>query len=193
MPTIRRWRIRLLRAVKAMAEVKVIKRWAPARARPAPGAPQVLGVPASMPSDCKAVVIGASTGGPVVLQTILAALPLNFPVPLLIVQHIAPGFTLGMVDWLRQTTGHAISLAVHGEAIRAGHVYVAPDNQHMGVDAASRLWLRADAPENGLRPAVSVLFRSAAASFGTGCIGVLLTGMGRDGLKNCAPSKAAEP
>jgi two-component system chemotaxis response regulator CheB len=127
------------------------------------------------------VVIGASTGGPPVLHTILAGLPVSFSAPVLIVQHIAPGFVEGMIEWLRKATKREIHLAAHGDQPLPGHVYIAPDNAQMGLTPSGRILVSNDPPENGLRPAVSFLFRTAAAAYGAGVAAVLLTGMGRDG------------
>ena len=101
--------------------------------------------------------------------------------PLLIVQHIARGFLPGMVDWLSQTTGLRVHIAAHGATPLPGHAYVAPDDFHLGADARGHLVLAREQAESGLRPAVSYLFRSLADSCGANAIGVLLTGMGRDG------------
>jgi two-component system chemotaxis response regulator CheB len=116
-----------------------------------------------------------------VLQTILSALPKDFPVPLLIVQHIAPGFLPGMIEWLNQTTGLRVHIAAHGTTPLPGHAYIAPDDFHMSLAANGRITLARDAHENGLRPAVSYLFRSLAQVCGVHGTGVLLTGMGKDG------------
>jgi two-component system chemotaxis response regulator CheB len=133
------------------------------------------------PASVKLIGIGASTGGPPVLQTILSSLPREFPVPLLIVQHIAHGFLPGMVEWLNQSTALSVHVATHGTIPLPGHVYVAPDDFHLAADVHGYLTLTHAAPEGGLRPAVSYLFRSLAQTCGMNAIGVLLTGMGRDG------------
>jgi two-component system chemotaxis response regulator CheB len=86
-----------------------------------------------------------------------------------------------MVDWLRQTTPLPVQLGVHGAPALPGNVYLAPDGFHMGLLPGGRVWLSKDAPENGLRPAVSFLFRSIANTSGARAVGVILTGMGRDG------------
>jgi two-component system chemotaxis response regulator CheB len=110
-------------------------------------------------------------------------LPKDLPVPIVIVQHIAHGFVQGLLEWLKQTTGFPMHLAAHGERLLPGHVYFAPDDHHIGVEADGRAMLSIDPPENGLRPSVSFLFRSVARNFGSKAIGVLLTGMGRDGAE----------
>ncbi len=175
-------RERLLETVKSMAEVKVIRRWSRLRkAEHMPVSSPATGIPAR--TDCRIVAIGASTGGPLVLQTILAALPTNFPVPILIVQHIAAGFTTGLVEWLRPTTGFLIQLGEHGLRPLPGHAYIAPDGSHMGVDASQRIVLSKAEPDGGLRPSVSYLFHSIADVFGRCAVGILLTGMGKDGAE----------
>jgi two-component system, chemotaxis family, protein-glutamate methylesterase/glutaminase len=172
----------LIQTVKLMSEVKVVRRW------PRPSGRQ------EMPTSLKAgvlrplkalqlVTIGASTGGPPVLQTILSGLPKDFPVPVLIVQHIARGFVQGLVEWLTQSTGFPVRVAADGEQLLPGHAYVAPDEFHMHMSLTQRIALSPDAPENGLRPSVSYLFRSAARLYGPHVIGVLLTGMGKDGAE----------
>jgi two-component system, chemotaxis family, protein-glutamate methylesterase/glutaminase len=172
----------LLQTLRLMAEVKVVRRWgrqrAPHVAAPSEKDPISRGAAAPV---IRFVGIGASTGGPPVLQTILSSLPRDFPVPLLIVQHIAPGFLSGMVEWLNETTGLRVHIAAHGTTPLPGHAYVAPDDFHLAADAGGRLVLAREAPEAGLRPAVAYLFRSLANTCGSSAIGVLLTGMGKDG------------
>lgn len=172
---------KLVETVKLMSEVRVVKRWArPQRGdMPAPFPPAAA--PPAPRAAVRVVAIGTSTGGPPVLQTILSGLPKDFPLPVLIVQHIAIGFLPGLVDWLNQTTGLPIRIAAHGESLRPGHAYFAPDGYHLGLDDSGQIALSKQEPENGLRPAVSHLFRSVAAVCGANVVGVLLTGMGRDG------------
>ena len=172
----------LISTVKMMSEVKVVRRWP---RRPVETLPAVT-VSTEFPfqsaqKQIRIVAIGASTGGPPVLQTILAGLPRNFPVPVLIVQHIAAGFTQGFVDWLAQSSSLPVHVPAHGQSVLPGQAYVAPDGLHMAVGADGRIQLRTDAPENGLRPSVACLFRSVAKAFGQSAVGVLLTGMGKDG------------
>jgi two-component system chemotaxis response regulator CheB len=133
--------------------------------------------------EIQIVAIGSSTGGPAVLQTVLSHLQKNFSAPLVIAQHIAPGFLDGLAKWLGQTTGLVIHIATAGQRLLPGHAYLAPDGFHMGVERDGTIFLSKDAPEHAMRPAVSYLFRSVANSFGKHAIGVLLTGMGRDGAQ----------
>ena len=169
----------LVRMVKLMAEVRVVGRRGPSF----PAAPDLRSPrpQAAAPTTLHAVAIGASTGGPPALQTLLAGLPRPFPLPLLIVQHIAAGFLPGLVDWLTKATGLPVHIATGGDRPLPGHAYLAPDGVHMGLSSTGRILLSRTEPENGLRPAVSYLFRSVADRCGAGCMGVLLTGMGKDG------------
>lgn len=164
----------LLETVKLMAEVKVVRR--------------TVRTPAAQPvqwqraqTEIKLIGIGASTGGPPVLQAIFADLPKDFSVPVLVVQHIAHGFLPGMAEWLNRSTGLPIHIASNGEYPLPGHVYLAPSDFHMGIGAGGRIILTREEPENRLRPAVSYLFRSLAEVCGQNALGVLLTGMGKDG------------
>ncbi len=171
----------LLQTVKLMSEVKVVRRWPRSRSTP-PSGP--VARPAELQSaraEVKFIGIGASTGGPPLLQTILAGLPKDFSVPILVVQHIAHGFLPGLAEWLSQTTGFKIQIASHGALPLPGHVYLAPDDFHMGIGASGRILLTKEEPENGLRPAVSFLFRSLAEVCSPNALGVLLSGMGKDG------------
>ena len=180
----------LLETVRLMSEVKVVRRWNRSRGTPAPRPANGLTNPRIVTGGVRVIGIGASTGGPPVLQTILSGLPKDFPVPLLIVQHIARGFLPGMVDWLSQTTGLRVHIAAHGATPLPGHAYVAPDDFHLGVDARGHMVLAREAAEGGLRPAVSYLFRSLADSYGASAVGVLLTGMGKDGAVELKRMKA---
>jgi two-component system chemotaxis response regulator CheB len=170
----------LLQTVKLMSEVKVVRRWHKTRSGLSTPRQPEFDVNGRQ-RDIKVVAIGASTGGPIALQTILSELPKDFLAPTLIVQHMAPGFTSGFVEWLNQTTRLSVHLATPGEVMLDGHVYVAPDGFQMGVKVAGRIALSHDASEHGLCPSVSYLFRALAEVYGAQCIGVLLTGMGKDG------------
>ena len=171
----------LLKMVKLMSEVKVVRRWPRSRfVSASPAIPQEIGKPSG---TIRVVAIGASTGGPLVLQTILSELPKNFAAPVLIVQHMTRGFVHGFVEWLGNTSGFPVRVATDGEQIKRGCAYVAPDDFHMGVEDGNCIRLSADAPENGMRPSVSRLFRSVEAVFGANAAGVLLTGMGKDGAE----------
>ncbi len=173
----------LIRVVRAMSEVKVVRRRENSQ-RAGAGEPQVTPTQNTFSAGrIDIVAIGASTGGPPVLQTIFSGLHRPFPVPIVVVQHLSKGFQKSLVSWLADSTGVSIAVGEHGMPIEPDVVYFAPDDRHMVVDASGRLLLNDDPPENASRPSVSVLFRSVALRYGSGAIGVLLTGMGRDGAK----------
>jgi two-component system chemotaxis response regulator CheB len=170
---------KLINTVKAMSQVRVVKRTPRIQPDPVAAAPNKTTAPA--PSPVEIVAIGGSTGGPLVLQEILAGLPRPFPVPILIVQHISAGFVEGLATWLAQSSGLPVRTARDGDRARAGHVYLAPDGVHMRVEKGGLISCVGGEPENGLCPAVSCLFRSVAGAYGAKAAGVLLSGMGRDG------------
>ena len=173
----------LVRTVKLMAEVRLVKRWSGRRSgSDAPSGPAV-GLFAPSIRTIDVVALGASTGGPPVIKRILSGLASDFPIPLLVVQHMAVGFQEGMVRWLQQDTGFPISVARAGELIGTRHAYLAPDGFHLGVGRDGRILLSLDSPERGLRPSISFLFRSVASYYGSRAAGVLLTGMGEDGAR----------
>jgi two-component system chemotaxis response regulator CheB len=170
----------LIETVKLMSEVKVVRRWprstAAASVNLAPRSELVR-----RERSIRVVAIGASTGGPIALQTILSGLPATFPVPVLIVQHMTPGFAPGFVEWLTRSCGFPVRIATEGEGCLPGVSYVAPDGFHMGIRPGNRVLLSRDPAESGLRPSVSFLFRSVQETFGSAAAAVLLTGMGQDG------------
>lgn len=170
----------LIQTLKLMSEVKMVRRISHISKKPVPAEPPI-GIEIS--TEIQIIAIGASTGGPLVLQKILSELPKNLPVPLLIVQHISLGFTTGFVEWLMNTTNFPLHIAFHGEYLLPGHGYIAPDNFHMGVERGPKIVLSDHELENGLRPSVAYLFRTTAQVFGSRAIGVILTGMGRDGAE----------
>lgn len=171
---------KFVETVALMSEVRVVKRWPRERVSRSSTFPSpAVGKPA--PIDV--IAIGTSTGGPPVLQSILAGLPANLPVPVMIVQHISAGFLPGLVGWLASSTQLPIHIGAHGQSMQPGHVYLAPDSYHMGIGPQTQIILSRSEPENGLRPSVAFLFRSVASVCASRAIAVLLTGMGRDGAQ----------
>ncbi len=170
----------LIQTVKLMSEVKVVKR-IPRPFQAHIAVQPKISTPLLKTAGIQAIAIGASTGGPPVLQKILSDLPQGFPVPVLIVQHIAQGFVEGFTEWLSGASRFPVSVASHGERLEPGHGYVAPDGFHLGVGNGLRIVLSDHAPENGMRPSADHLFRTVAQALGPAAVGVLLTGMGRDG------------
>jgi two-component system chemotaxis response regulator CheB len=142
------------------------------------------------------VAIGVSTGGPEALDLLLPRLSADFPLPVLIVQHMPEVFTGLFAERLNGRCRLAVHEAVEGEPVRPGNVYIARGNWHMEVAASASagapatLRLNQGAPENHCRPSVDVLFRSAATIYGPGVLAVVLTGMGSDGLAGCRAVRA---
>jgi two-component system, chemotaxis family, protein-glutamate methylesterase/glutaminase len=172
----------LVQKVKLMSEVKVVRRWPKAQHSPQPPRPTEMTL-ANAQTAVRVVAIGASTGGPPALHTILNSLPKAYPAPLLIVQHMASGFIEGFVEWLAQSSALPVHVAVHDSVALPGHAYIAPDDRQMKVGQTGRIVLTRDGPENGLRPSVSYLFRSIADVYGREAAAGLLSGMGRDGAE----------
>ena len=136
------------------------------------------------------VLIASSTGGPMALENILPKLGKDFPVPILIVQHMLLQFTETLAQNLDQRSALKVKVAENREAIEAGTVYIAPGGTHMKLDNTNRIRLEDSPPINGIRPAADMLFASIAESFsGTGVLAVILTGMGRDGESGLARLK----
>jgi len=172
---------KLARTLRIMSEIKVVRRTAK---QSIPGtASRLSAVTATRPGTVRAelVAIGASTGGLPAIKTILSGLPENFPVPILIVQHITSGFLPGMVKWLDAEIALPVKIAAHRDRILKRHVYFAPNDHHVGINQKGKIVLSDTPPINGVRPSVSHLFSSVARSYGQRAIGVLLTGMGKDG------------
>lgn len=166
--------------IRAMADVKVIRHSnhssngkesqnSPVRAVQMPQAPPEI------------VAIASSTGGPAALQQILLDLPDDFPIPIVIVQHISTDFVASLAQWLDLTTGLSIETAQDGDFPQAGHVYVAPGDKHLSL--AVNACFKTDS-ERGIwryTPSCNVLFHSVAKVYGNRAIGLILTGMGDDG------------
>jgi two-component system chemotaxis response regulator CheB len=132
------------------------------------------------------VVIGSSTGGPQALQAVLGGLPESFPAPIVVVQHMPPIFTHHLANRLNQECALEVREAAHGDVVEAGTVLIAPGNYHVELRRGARettIALTQTPPENSCRPAVDVLFRSAAQLFAQHCAAVVLTGMGQDGRR----------
>jgi two-component system, chemotaxis family, protein-glutamate methylesterase/glutaminase len=142
----------------------------------------------------KVIVIGVSTGGPNALSEIVLALPADFSVPVLIVQHMPPVFTKALAARLAQGARIAVCEATHQQPLQAGTAYLAPGDHHMRIAGGVRepwIALGQEAKENGCRPAVDPLFRSAAATFGVQVLALVLTGVGSDGARGAAEVRKA--
>lgn len=133
------------------------------------------------PTGVRVVVIGASTGGPPALATILADLPADLPVPLLVVQHMADGFVEGLASWLDGLSPLPVVMAAHGRRLTPGMVHLAPAGRNVMLRRHLLVELRIPPPGQFHVPGVDAAFASTAATCGPHAVGVLLTGMGRDG------------
>jgi two-component system chemotaxis response regulator CheB len=173
------WPQRLRTAVKVVSRIRVVTRHRPEPVAVAPG-----GVAATGFASVRAIVVGASTGGPGAIVRLLRAVPAGFAVPVLYVQHLAANesFARAFTGWLAEQTGHVVGYARGGEALTSlgGRVTMAPPDRHLLLHAG-HLQLSAAPPRHSCRPAVDALFESAAAELGRHAAGCVLTGMGRDG------------
>jgi two-component system chemotaxis response regulator CheB len=171
----------LIRKIKIISGVVALTR----RQKMGPGRAQPQAGPSSPPTPARPhiVAIGASTGGPQALRTILAHLPADFPAPVLCVQHISEGFLVGLVDWLASHCVLSLKITESGEQPLPGTIYFPQEGTHLEIDKAGRLVCAHKAPVDGHRPSVTATFKSVAEYYGDGAIGVLLTGMGSDGAQ----------
>ena len=177
---------KVVRAVRLMAEVPVIHHWGR----------RVKGQPPTQPRmnnhrGAQMIGIAASTGGPGALATILRQLPTDFCVPVLVVQHVAPGFVHGLAEWLDGETPLRVGLANHGDTPQPGTVLIAPDDYHLQVNASGIVELCKEPPYRQLRPSANYLFRSLAQTFGSRAAGIILTGMGDDGTEGLSVLRQA--
>ena len=177
---------RLIRAVKSMSEVTVIRRMPEARLRRRSRLPKAV---LRGGERGRVVLIGSSTGGPAALEKIFSLLPEKFPAPVLVVQHIAPGFVAGLAEWLGQGSGLHVKVATAGEEPQPGTAYLAPDGYHMVVGRDGLIALDDGPAEKGHKPSIDRLFAAAARTWGSRCVGALLTGMGKDGVAGLAEVK----
>ncbi len=184
---------KIIRTVKLMAEVPVVHHWDRREWRP----PEALEAspPPAFPTQATPLAekraeenvhmvgIASSTGGPATLAKILGRLPADLAVPILIVQHVTNGFVAGLAEWLDGVTPLHVGLASHGETPRAGSILLAPDDYHVRVNAKGIIELYKGTPYKGLRPSANDLFHSLARTYGPQAVGVVLTGMGDDGVE----------
>lgn len=168
---------RFVDTVKSMSQVKVVRRFSRTRTEITPPRPvQTVARP-------RVIAIGASTGGPAALARILSELPGNFPVPILVVQHIARGFMDGFAAWLNTAGTLKVKLGRDGEPLSPRTVYLAPDECQMGVSSdRTSIRISGGQPIGGFRPSATYLFDSVARAFGNSAVAVILTGMGQDGV-----------
>lgn len=149
----------------------------------------------SLVTRIKAILVGVSTGGPKALMQVMPKLTEKIDLPVLIVQHMPPTFTLSLANSLDSACQHTVVEGAHNGVVKKNHAYIAPGGRHMMLKKNLKgeivTALTDGPPENGCRPSVDVLFRSAPAVFGGNLIAIILTGMGSDGTKGLEPLKQA--
>jgi two-component system chemotaxis response regulator CheB len=174
--------------IKMLAEVPVVRRWADAprsvRSR--------RGVRSSSPPRATVIAICASTGGPAALAALLPGIaPVVAQVPVLIAQHVLAGFDEALAEWLTEVSGVQVRLATHGMPLRPGIVAIAPEGRHLVAQSPTTIGVIEAPPVGGHRPSGTPLFESVARHFGDGALGVMLTGMGSDGVEGLRAIKAS--
>lgn len=150
-------------------------------------------LPAVRLNDFHLLLIGASTGGPVALQRILCKLPANFPLPVVVIQHMPATFTATFADRLNRLCGIKVKEAEDGDELTPATVYIAPGGNQILVQknvGRARLLIRDSDPQLHYKPSVDVTFTSAAACYKTDVLAVVLTGMGTDGCEGARRLKA---
>jgi two-component system, chemotaxis family, protein-glutamate methylesterase/glutaminase len=179
-------RAQLLPKIKALCPFNPPAAGVPRPLSPIPRLAATGPAKSRMPQRLDVLVIGSSTGGPQALAAVIGALPGNFPVPIVIVQHMPPIFTRHLANRLCQEGELEALEAGGGETLQPGQVLIAPGDFHLELQrqgTAVKTKIHQGQPENSCRPAVDVMFRSAASVYGPGCLAVVLTGMGHDGMR----------
>lgn len=199
----------VVQTVRLMADVPVVRRWSQDRntkplhsvslppSQPASSAavalasalpqrsvvePPSLILRPDQKKPWKMVGIASSTGGPSALVSSLKPIPADFPLPILVVQHITRGFAASLAEWLNGELKLTVRLAEQGESPAPGTVLISPDDRHMQISDRGTVLLHSSPPYKGLRPSANYLFYSLARVYGKLAIGVILTGMGDDGV-----------
>ena len=176
----------LLTKIRLMSQVKVVRRRSRDEKRPK----TPLFLPSTPNYRVRIVAIGSSTGGPAALNTIFSNLPARFPVPIVVVQHMTHGFLAGMVRWLSANSASPVQMGQNGDLLRPGHIYVAPEDAHMGVTIDGKIVLDDGPPVEGAKPSINRLFEMVASSYGPMALALLLTGMGNDGVSGLSRVKS---
>ncbi|WP_258239791.1 chemotaxis protein CheB [Pseudidiomarina homiensis] len=179
----------LLRTLRVMHQVKVVRRPAHngnngvrhAATRPKLSDATVKVLSESSATAPKLIIIAASAGGPATLRDILHRLDKPFHVPIVVIQHIAPGFSESFSQWLQRSTGLTTQIAKNHQRLQPGTVLLPPDGYQLGFSATQQIYLQAKKDEHELCPAADFTMQSAAQHFQDACVGIVLSGMGRDG------------
>ncbi len=179
-------RAELVRLVKNLATVPVLHRSKKSKKPPKGMYRSIAASPRKSTAPRKSkkpeiLLVGASTGGPPVIGSLLQALPAPFPIPIVVAQHISEGFGAGFTTWLGQVSGFRTLLVERSARLEPDMVFVAPDCKHIRFSSTEYVMPTAASESDIIRPSINVLFSSGAKFFGASAIAVLMTGMGKDG------------
>ncbi len=177
---------KVVQTVQAMSGVRVIHHWGARQSVPPKPKAILEGKNArlldiSRYQELRMIGIASSTGGPSALAAVLGDLPADYPLPILVVQHVSPGFTSGLVEWLGSVTKMQVDVAAYGDRLKPGTIVFAPDDYHLQVTRSGEIELSHSPAYKGLRPSANPLFESMARYYGKKSMGIILTGMGDDG------------
>jgi two-component system chemotaxis response regulator CheB len=173
-----------------LSKVKIASRIKPIRRLKVRTAPPVRVF--KRPEELKVLAIGISTGGPQALQAVLSHLPADFPGAVLIVQHMSKGFIGGLVEWLKYSTKSEIKVAADRDQIKSSTILIAPDDCHMEAGGDGRIHLTQNTDRTIVHiPSIDVMMKSVADSYGRNAIGLIMTGMGKDGVEGMRAIKKA--
>jgi two-component system, chemotaxis family, protein-glutamate methylesterase/glutaminase len=178
----------LIPKIKALSQTATKKRSTTSPLVPIPSTPIQLSSLTQSRQAAEIVAIGVSTGGPNALTMVLSELPPDFPVPIVIVQHMPPMFTTLLAERLTTKCPLPVREGRMGEPLHPGTVWIAPGDYHLRVKRmhpAVQLFIDQSPAQNSCRPSVDVLFESVAQAYGDRALAVILTGMGQDGLRGC--------
>lgn len=182
----------LIQKIKILSGVRVFRR--PRSGAAVAGNSSIKEINAALPlpkSPVRIIVIGASTGGPQALHTILSTLPADFPLPIICIQHINDGFLQGLVDWLSSQCMMKVEIVKAGLVPQPGTVYFPQEGTHLKIDSEGRFVVSTEPFFGGHRPSVTVTIKSVAQFYGASALCVLLTGMGKDGAEGLLDVKKA--
>jgi len=172
------------KTLKLMSEIKVIRRTRFSKLGISIKKSQVVTTDTSLKAislKAKIVAIGSSAGGPEALRTLLSNIKANFPLPILIAQHIDQNFVDGFANWLRSFSKLPVNIAVDGEKPKTGNVYIASKGKHILINTNGTICLKEDMTGISHKPSVDLLFKSVGKAYGGNSIAIILSGMGRDG------------
>lgn len=185
-----------LNTLKIMSEVKVVRRRKAAAVKREEPRQEIIqssfaSVPPASPGPFQVLAIGASAGGPEGIRTILSCLPKNFPLPVLIVQHIDANFAEGFCTWLNTFSNIPVHIGQDNQKILPGNAYMPPGDHHLSVKSKNTLCVTRQPEQLIHRPSVNILFKGIGEIFGPQVLAVLLSGMGKDGAAELKKLKDA--